>query len=140
MEKTEVNFPDAFLKRFIKSSNEKPIEDEQIEKEYPGFVKGLKWNLITSKIAQDNDVKIEFEDVKNFSKEQLRAQLAMYNPSGKGIEETYIDLLNDNMMAKEDHVKKSYDGALEQKLFTFIEGQIAVEEKPASFDEFFNKK
>jgi FKBP-type peptidyl-prolyl cis-trans isomerase (trigger factor) len=140
MDTTDVAFPDAFLKRFIKSSNEKPIEDDQLDKEYPQFVKGLKWNLITAKIAQENNIRVEMEDVRNFSKEQLRAQLAMYNPSGKGIEEQYIDMLNDNMMSKEDHVKKSYDGALEQKLFTFIEDQITVEEKPATFDEFFNKK
>ena len=51
-----------------------------------------------------------------------------------------LDNLNNNMLSKEDHVKKSYDGALEQKLFTFIESQINVEEKSATFDEFFNKK
>lgn len=140
MEKTEVKFPDEFLKRFIKSSNEKPIDDEQIEKEYPGFEKGLKWNLITSKISQENDIKVDMEEVKNFSKQQLRAQLAMYNPGGQGIEEQYIDMLNDNMMGKEDHVKKSYDGALEQKLFTFIESKVTVQDKATSFDEFFNKK
>lgn len=140
MEKTEVNFPDAFLKRFIKSSNEKPISDEQIEQEYPGFEKGLKWNLITTRIAQDHDLKIDMEAVKQFSKEQLRAQLAMYNPGGQGFEDQYLDLLNDNMMSKDEHVKKSYDGALEQKLFTFMESQITVEEKSASFDEFFNNK
>jgi len=44
------------------------------------------------------------------------------------------------MMSKEDHVKKSYEGALEQKLFTFIENQVVAEEKPTTFDEFFNKK
>lgn len=140
LDKIQIAFPDAFLKRFIKSSNEKPIDDEQIEKEYPDFQKGLKWNLITTQIAQDNSLKVEFEDVKNFSREQLKTQLAMYNPGGMGIEDQYIDLLNDNMMSKEDHVKKSYEGAMEQKLFTFIEDQITVEEKPTTFDEFFNKK
>jgi trigger factor len=129
--------PDTFLKKFIKESNEKPIDDEQIEVEYPQFEKGLKWNLITTAIAKDNDIKVEFEDVKNFSKEQLRAQFMMY---GGGITDEMIDTFNDNMMAKQDHVKKSYDGALEQKLFTFIENQVKVEEKTTTFDEFFNKK
>ena len=137
MEKTDVKFPDAFLKKFIKASNENPIDEEQIEQEYPQFEKGLKWNLITSTIAKDNAIKVEFEDVKNFSKDQLRAQFMMY---GGGITDEMIETFNDNMMAKEDHVKKSYDGALEQKLFTFIESQINVEEKSATFDEFFNKK
>jgi len=137
MEKTEVKLPDAFLKKFIKSSNEKPIDDEQIEQEYPQFEKGLKWNLITNAIAKENDIKIEFEDVKNFSKEQIRAQFMMY---GGGITDDMIESFNNSMMAKEEHVKKSYDGALEQKLFTFIESQVTVEEKTTTFDEFFNKK
>lgn len=137
MDKTSVSLPDAFLKKFIKESNDKPIDDEQIEAEYPQFEKGLKWNLITTAIAKDNDIKVDFEDVKNFSKEQLRAQFMMY---GGGITDEMIETFNDNMMAKQDHVKKSYDGALEQKLFTFIENQVKIEEKATSFDEFFNKK
>ncbi|MBK9328987.1 MAG: hypothetical protein IPM95_06665 [Sphingobacteriales bacterium] len=137
MEQTEVQFPDTFLKKFIKASNEKPIDDEQIEKEYPDFSKGLKWNLITTAIAKDNDIKVELEDVKNFSREQLRNQFMMY---GGGITDEMIESFNDNMMSKQEHVKKSYDGALEQKLFTFIESQVTIEEKPVAFDEFFNKK
>lgn len=137
MEQTDVKFPDAFLKKFIKASNEKPIDDEQIEKEYPDFSKGLKWNLITTAIAKENDIKVEFEDVKNFSKEQLRNQFMMY---GGGITDEMIESFNDNMMSKQEHVKKSYDGALEQKLFTFIESQVTIDEKPVAFDEFFNKK
>lgn len=137
MEKTEVQFPAAFLKKYIKASNEKPIDDEQIEQEYPQFEKGLKWNLITNAIAKDNDIKVEFEDVKNFSKEQLRNQFMMY---GGGISDEMIESFNDNMMGKEEHVKKSYDGAMEQKLFTFIENQITIEEKSITFDEFFNKE
>lgn len=137
MDKTEVKLPDAFLKKFIKASNEKPLSDEQLETEYPDFTKGLKWNLITNAIAKENDIKVEMEDVKNFSKEQLRAQFMMY---GGGITDEMIETFNNSMMAKQDHVKKSYEGAMEQKLFNFIEGQIKLEEKPISFDEFFNKK
>ena len=137
MEKTEIKLPDAFLKKFIRESNDKPIDDEQIEAEYPQFEKGLKWNLITTAISKDNDIKVDMEDVKNFSKDQLRAQFMMY---GGGITDEMIDTFNDNMMAKQDHVKKSYEGALEQKLFTFIENALKVEEKTTTFDEFFNKK
>jgi trigger factor len=140
MENTEIQLPDAFLKKFIKSSNEKPISDEQIEQEYPAFVKGLKWNIITSNIAKDNEIKIEMEDIKEFSKNALRQQLMMYNPTGQGLPEETIDQLNNSMMAKEEHVKKSYDGALEQKLFAFIEDQITAEEKTVSFADFFDKK
>lgn len=139
MENTKIDLPDAFLKKFIKSSNEKPISDETIEAEYPAFVKGLKWNLITGKIAKDNDFKIEMNDIKEFSKNALRQQLMIYNPTGQGLPEETLDQLNNSMMSKEEHVKKSYDGALEQKLFTFIENQITIDEQPISFGDFFDK-
>ncbi|HNL84803.1 MAG TPA: trigger factor [Chitinophagales bacterium] len=139
MEKNNIALPDAFLKRFIKVSNEKPISDEQIEQEYPAFEKGLRWNLITAKIAKDNQIKVEHEEVSNFSKEQLKKQLAMYNPTGAGIEDEYLDIFNNNMLAKEDHAKKSYEGAMEQKLFSFIENQIGITDKSVSFEEFFKK-
>ncbi|MFN8283245.1 MAG: trigger factor [Chitinophagales bacterium] len=140
MNNTKIDLPDAFLKRFIKSSNEKPVSDEQIETEYPMFVKGLKWNLITDKIVKDNGIKIEMADIKEFSKNALRQQLMMYNPTGQGLPEETIDQLNDSLMSKEEHVKKSYDGVLEQKLFTFIEQQITIDEVAVSFADFFDKK
>lgn len=137
LEKTAIQLPDAFLKKFIKATNEKPIDDEQIEQEYPQFEKGLKWNLITNAIAKENEIKVEFEDVKNFSKEQIKAQFMMY---GGGITDEMINSFNDSMLAKEEHVKKSYEGAMEQKLFTFIESQLNISEKSVSFDDLFNKK
>lgn len=140
IDNTNIQFPDAFLKRFIRVSNEKPVSEEQIEQEYPNFSKGLKWNLITAKLSKEHGLNIEFEDVKAFSREQVRRQFEMYNPTGGALDDKTIDLLNDNMLAKEEHVKKSYDGAMEQKLFTFIENQVQVLEKAVSFDEFFNKK
>lgn len=137
MDNTEVNLPAAFLKKFIKASNEKPITEEQVESEYPQFEKGLKWNLITNAIAEEHGLKVEMEDVKNFSKEQLRAQFMMY---GGGITDEMIEQFNNSMMSKDDHARKSYEGALEQKLFNFIESQITIEDKSITFDEFINKK
>lgn len=137
MESVDVKFPEVFLKKFIKATNEKPIEDAQIEQEYPQFEKGLKWNLISNAIAKENEIKVDFEEVKNFSKERLKEQFAMYRG---GLTDEMIESFNNNMMSKDDHVKKSYEGILEQKLFTFIENQIEVEEKSTTFDSFFNKK
>ncbi len=137
LEKIEIQLPESFLKKFIKATNEKPIDDTQIDTEYPQFEKGLKWNLITNAIAKENEIKVEFEEVKNFSKEQIKAQFMMY---GGGITDEMIEQFNNTMLAKEDHVKKSYEGAMEQKLFTFIESQLDIIEKSVSFDELLNKK
>ena len=35
----KIQMPDAFLKRWIQMSNEKPLSDEQLEKEYPNYAR-----------------------------------------------------------------------------------------------------
>lgn len=136
VENTTIELPVEFLKKFIKISNEKPVTDEQIEAEYPSFEKGLKWNLITSKIAKDNDINVDMEDVKAFSKEQVKKQFAMY---GGSIDDATIDMLNENMLKKEEHVRKSFDAALEQKLFGFIQSKVNISEEVVTFEEYINQ-
>jgi trigger factor len=138
IENTNLNLPVEFLKKFIKSSNEKPLTDEQIEAEYPSFEKGLKWNLITAKIAKDNDIKVEFDDVKAYSKEQIKKQFAMYAGAG-GLDDKTLDMLNENMLKKEEHVRKSYDATLEQKLFDYLLSQVNITEEVTTFEDYINQ-
>jgi trigger factor len=138
IENTNLNLPVEFLKKFIKSSNEKPLTDEQIETEYPSFEKGLRWNLITAKIAKDNDIKVEFDDVKAYSKEQIKKQFAMYAGAG-GLDDKTLDMLNENMLKKEEHVRKSYDATLEQKLFDYLISQVNITEEVTTFEDYINQ-
>ena len=58
IENTKVNLPDTFLKRWIRLSNEKPILPEQIDAEYDGYSKSLKWQLIQGNIFKSNNMKL----------------------------------------------------------------------------------
>ncbi|HUH73507.1 MAG TPA: trigger factor [Chitinophagales bacterium] len=137
LEQTEIPLPDDFLRRWIKISNEKPITEDVIEEEYPIFARNLRWSLIVNKISKDNDIKGEFDEIKEHSKEALRQQLKQYAPAGGGFSDEDLENLNNNMLSKEDHVKKSYDAVMEQKLFNVIKQQITVEEEVVSFEDFF---
>ena len=50
MDKTKISMPESFLKRWIKLSNEKPIDDDTLDKEFDGYLKSMKWQLIQGKI------------------------------------------------------------------------------------------
>ena len=136
LDNIQMDFPDEFLKRWIQVTNEKPITVDQVEADYENFSKGLKWNLISNKLGAENDIKAEKEDVEEFSKEQLRTQLQMYNPNGEAIGEEELNTFNASMMAREDHVKKTYEAVMEQKLFEFLENAVTIEEKEITLDEF----
>ncbi|MCO5233441.1 MAG: trigger factor [Chitinophagales bacterium] len=137
LDNTEISLPDAFLKKWIMASNEKPLSEEELEAEYPAFARNLKWSLIVNKISKDNDLKGDFEEVKEYSKEALRQQLRQYSPTGEGFSDDDLEMLNNSMLAKEDHVKKSFDAVMEQKLFTVIKQQLTIEDEVVSFEDFF---
>ncbi|MCO5248189.1 MAG: trigger factor [Chitinophagales bacterium] len=136
LDQTSIELPDEFLKKWIKVSNEKPITDEILEEEYPDFARNLKWTLIVNKITADNDLKGTFEEVKERSKEDLRKQLTQYATGGMAFSDDDLESFNNSMLGKEDHVKKTYDAVMEQKLFNAIKSQLTIEDELVSLDDF----
>ncbi len=134
LEKTKVDLPDAFMKRWIKLSNEKDISDEQIEAEYGGYAKGLKWQLIQGKIFKDNDIKLEQEEVINFTKGLLVSNYAQYGmpaPEDKELTESAMQVLQN-----QEEAARIYDMLGEQKLTSFFKNTVKLNEKEIDYDKF----
>ena len=54
--------------RWLVKSSEKPLTLDQVKVDYPQYSKSLKWQLIENKILEDNNVKINNEDLIDFTK------------------------------------------------------------------------
>lgn len=131
-----LSLPDEFMKKWLKQSNEKPITDDQLNSEYDGFANELKWTIVVNNIKSENNLEPEDEEVKEFSRNIIREQMQKFNTSGNEIGEETIEMLNNQMFAKEDHVKKSYDGVMEQKLFTYLESKLTVSNEEVALEDF----
>src|SRR5690606_28902729 len=68
IEKTDFELPDEFLKRWIMSSNEKEITKEELDADYDNYKKSLKWQLIQNKLIKDNGIKVENQEVVDYTK------------------------------------------------------------------------
>jgi trigger factor len=137
LSKTEIPLPDDFLKRWIKVSNEKPISAEEIEAQYPDFAKSLKWRLITNKLIKEHNITVTQDEVKERTKKGLQGYLNVDDELMES--EEYQSWIN-NMLSNKDHVQKTFDQLLEEKLFAVIETQVSVVEKEISLDDFKNLK
>ena len=134
LEKTEVNLPDTFLKRWIKMSNEKEISDEQIEAEYDGYAKGLKWQLIQGQIFKANEIKLENEEVINFTKGLLVSNYAQYGmPAPEDAELTKSAM---EVLQNKDESNRVYDMLAEQKLTAYFKETVKLSEKEVTYEEF----
>jgi trigger factor len=134
IEKTKVDLPDNFLKRWIKLSNEKEITDEQIAAEYDGYAKGLKWQIIQGNIFKANDIKLENDEVIDFTKGLLVSNYAQYGmpaPDDKELTASAMQVLQNK-----EEANRVYDMMAEQKLTAYFKETVKLTEKEVSYDEF----
>jgi len=134
MEKTKVDFPSDFLKRWIRMTNEKPLTEEDINAEFDAYLKSLKWQLIQTKIFKDNNIKLDQQEVIEYTKNLLIGNYAQYGmppPEEKELMETALRLLQNKEQAN-----SIYDQLAEQKLTDFFKSMVSLVAKPVSYDEF----
>jgi trigger factor len=134
LEKTAIHLPDAFLKRWIKLSNEKPISDEQLDAEYDGYAKSLKWQLIQTSIFKNNDIKLDNQEVIEFTKGLLVSNYAQYGiPAPDDSELTKSAL---QVLGNKEEANRIYDMLAEQKLTQYFKSTVKLTEKEISYDDF----
>jgi trigger factor len=134
VEKTKVDLPNTFLKRWIKLSNEKPISDEQLETEYDGYAKNLKWQLIQGNIFKTNEIKLDNNEVIEFTKGLLVSNYAQYGipaPEDKELTDAALSVLKNR-----EEATRVYDMLAEQKLTQYFKNTVKLNEKEVSYDEF----
>lgn len=134
LHETKVDFPDTFLKKWVKASNKNPITDEQIEKEYPHFVHDLKWDLIINKITKDNNIEIKREEVRERIKSDLRKQFQLY--SKEEIKDDSLEQITESFTKNEEQLKKAAHSVMDDKIFALFRKTFAIERKEISLKEF----
>ncbi|MEI6312041.1 MAG: trigger factor [Bacteroidota bacterium] len=137
IEKTTMEFPADFLKRWIKASNEKPISDEQIEKEFESFTKELKWSLICGKVIKEQNLEVTPDEIKHYTRQMVQSQLIQY---GLGqMPDEQLDNFGKRYMEDKKHIQKTHELLLEEKVMNHLKQFIVINEKPISLEDY-NKK
>lgn len=132
----KINLPDNFLKTWLKFTSKGQVTDSVLEKEYNQYIRELKWDLIKTKIAEDNGIEVDTEEVKNRTKELLIEQLG-----GASFAEKFGDRLDnyaDNYLhyGNGQNYIRLYNRLKYEKVIKFIRGKITLDEKKVSVDDF----
>jgi len=136
VENTKIEFPDNFLKKWLLISNEGKISEEQIEKEYDLYLQELKWSLIRNKIGEDNDVKVENDDVLSKTKEMIHQQFG-HMPLTDELNAT-LDKIAENYLQQEKgkNYMRMFEQVFFQKVMDLIKTKAKIQEKKVSVEEF----
>ena len=129
----DVQFPDAFLKRWLLESNDKKTAEE-VEADYPAILEDLKFHIAKQKIVEEGGIKVEYQDIEALAAEVAKAQFAQY-----GMTNLPADVLQNytkSLLEKEETIQNLYDRATEEKIIAWLKDNLAVTEKEISSKEF----
>lgn len=135
LENTQIEVPQEFLKRWMKTQgeNKEGKTDEQVEHEFPNFLNQLKWTLITDKIVGANGIQVQQADVREFAKQQL---LGYMGGAALDEEQQWVRDYIDRMMKDNKYVEDSYARIQMQKMFDWTETQVSPVETPIIKEAF----
>jgi len=135
---TNINMPDNFLKSWLINTSNGQVTEEVLEKEFNAYKESLKWDLIKNKIAEDREIKVEGEEVREKAKQFIMDQFG-----GPAIAAQLGDKLNDianNYLSGQDgkgeNFMKIYNQLRHEKILKSIKEAITINEKKVSLDEF----
>jgi trigger factor len=137
IETTEFDLPAEFLQKWLATAGEKQLSEEEAEEEYNKSEKGLRYQLIQEKIMKDNDIKIDFEELKGYAKGFIRAQMAQFgnmNPEDSELE----DIAN-RILSNQDEARRLQDQLISQKLLEFYKENMSFKTKDITYDKFIEE-
>jgi trigger factor len=134
MDDIRMEFPEGFLKKWLRVSGEKQKTEEEIENEFPKFKDQLRWTLITDRIIQDNQLEATDAEIRDNIRGQVLSYFGNMGLGGSNLE--WIDSYVDGLMKDEQQVDSAYRKVVTEKVFTWAEQQVQKDEKKTSVDDF----
>ena len=134
-----MKLPEEFLKRWLVYSNEN-ITKEQVEEEFPHFVKDLEWTLIKNRLSKDNHIQVGEADVVALAKETALMQFRQYGMFI--VPDEYLDNYAKSILKNEEERHRLIEKKSESMVLEFIKANADLNVKSVSqkaFDDLFEK-
>ena len=137
IESTKINLPSEFLIKWMKLSSENKISIDEAKSEYEKSEKGMKYQLIESKIIIDNDLQVNFEDLKSFTTDLIKNQMLQYGQATP--DEKEVDGIVARVMSNKDEIKRLTEQLTSTRILNFFKDNFNYKTKKVSYDEYIKE-
>jgi trigger factor len=131
---TKFDLPAAFLKKWIQTAGENPMSAEEAEAEYNKSENGLRYQLIEGKVMAENNLQITFEELKDFTSNVIKKQMAQFgqmNPTDEDVQGIVA-----RVMSNQDEVKRLSEQVMSEKMLNLFKEKVKAKTKEVSYDDF----
>ncbi len=134
IENNKFELPKEFLQKWIRTVGEKPLTEEEAKAEFEKSEQGLRFQLIEGKLINENNLQVRFEDLKSFTTDRIREQMAQFGQIDPAEKE--LDDIAARVLSNQDEVKRLSEQLLNEKLLAFYKANIKMEEKEVTYEDF----
>ena len=137
IEKTKFDLPADFLKRWIRATSENPITEEEAAEDYKNSEKGLRYQLIEGKIVEQNNLQVSYQEIRDFTENAIRAQMARFGLFEIGKKE--LDNFVNNTLKERAEVERIHRELTGGKLIEFYKEKANLNKIEIDIDSFIEK-
>lgn len=137
IENTKFDLPAEFLQKWLATAGEKQLSEEEALEEYNKSEKGLRYQLIQEKIMRDNEIKLDYEELKEYAKGFIRAQMAQFGNMNP--EDSELEDIAGRILSNQDEARRLQDQLMSQKLLTFYKENMSFKAKDVSYEDFIKE-
>ncbi|MBT9187964.1 MULTISPECIES: trigger factor [Zobellia] len=134
IENTKFELPTEFLTKWIQMTGENPLTEEEANEEYEKSEKGLRYQLIEGKVIKDNNIELQFDELKEFAKGFIKSQMAQFGQLNPQEEE--LDNIAARVLGNQDEVKRLSEQLMSQKLLTLYKEKVNLKTKEVTYENF----
>ena len=133
IEEVKFDLPRKFLIKWLQKRDEKEITLEKATEEFEKSEKGLRYQLIEEEIINQNNLKVEEKEIKDFAKKIF---LSQFGQIGKKGDDQEIQQMVERITRNEEERKRIIEQVKTEKLLLFFKENIKFKIKKLSYDSF----
>ncbi len=137
LEHTKFDLPTEFLQKWIRTTGEQPLTEDEAKDEYEKSEKGLRYQLIEGKIINDNNLQVTFEELKEFAKELIKGQMAQFGQNSP--EDKELEDIAARILSNQEEVKRISEQLMSKKLLNFYKENAKLKTKEVNFEDFIKE-
>lgn len=134
---TKFELPKEFLQRWIAMSGEKRLSEEDAKAEYERSEKGLRYQLIEGKLRAENNLQVTFEELKDYAKNMIKAQMAQFGQTNPSDEE--LESIAARILSNKEEVQRLSEQLNTNKLLQFFKEHAKLKTKEVTYDKFIKE-
>ncbi|WP_353086920.1 trigger factor [Flavobacterium sp.] len=134
VESIKFDLPAEFLKKWIQTTGENPISAEEAATEYERSEKGLRYQLIESKIMKDNNLQITFDELKDYTSGLIKQQMAQFGQMDPSDED--VQGIVARVMSNQDEVRRLSEQVMNQKMLDLFKNSVKAKTKEVNYEDF----